>query len=120
MQLRRNEGTYFERLSGKRNNQKLCDDFGYEEALKGWREGFSFVQRNHGQWAVHEIGVIPLGKGDYLGILTASIMIDGKRLQNANVFFETFTYQDEKWKRVRSYIETGIPAEQLNEYTLHR
>lgn len=47
-------------------------------------------------------------------------MIGGKRLQNANVFFETFTYQDEEWKRVRSYIETGVPAEQLKEYTLYR
>lgn len=100
--------------------QGVCEDFGYEVSLKGWREGFSFVQNNQGQWDLHEIGVIPLGKDEYMGILAASIVIGGKRLQNANVFFETFTYQDEEWKRVRSYIETGIPADQLKEYTLYR
>lgn len=67
-----------------------------------------------------EIGVIPLGKDEYMGILAASIVIGGKSLQNANLFFETFTYQDEEWKRVRSYIETGIPAEQLKEYRVNR
>lgn len=100
--------------------KNVCDDFGYEESLKGWREGFSFVQHNHGQWDLFEIGVIPLGKDEYMGILAASIVIGGKSLQNANLFFETFTYQDEEWKRVRSYIETGIPAEQLKEYRLNR
>lgn len=93
-------------------------DFGYDESLRGWREAFSFVQSNHGQWDVHEIGVIPLGKDEMMGILSAAILMNGKSLQTANLFFETFRVQDDEWQMVRSYSETGIPAEMLKDFSL--
>ena len=95
-------------------------DFGYDESLKGWREAFSFVQSNHGQWDVHEIGVIPLGKDEMMGILSATILMNGKSLQTANLFFETFRVQNDEWQMVRSYSETGIPAERLKDFSLNK
>ncbi|MBM7583765.1 hypothetical protein JOC86_000302 [Bacillus pakistanensis] len=48
-------------------------------------------------------------------ILTATILIDGKTIETDNLFIETIKRIGEKneWKSVRSYIEAGIPIENL-------
>lgn len=90
-------------------------DFGYEESINGWEQGFTFVKANNAQWMINEISTIPLRGNEILVVLSATILIKGKSLETSNLFFQTFkqTNKDD-WKLVRSYIEAGIPNVNLN------
>jgi len=91
------------------------DDFGYEESINGWEQGFQFVKENNAEWIVEEISIIPLRADETMVILSATMTINGKMLETANLFFETLRRNShDEWKVVRSYIETGIPINQLN------
>lgn len=84
-------------------------DFGYEESIQGWEHGFHFVQENNAQWILKEISIIPLRDDERLVILSATMTINGKSLETANLFFQTFKRNNiGDWKLVRSYIEAGI------------
>lgn len=87
-------------------------DFGYEESIRGWEQGFKFVLDNKGEWDIKEISRICLGDYQVMSILTATLNISGKPLETGNLFFQTFSY-DFGWKLVRSYIESGVPIEHL-------
>lgn len=86
-------------------------DFGYEEAITGWEQGFNFVKQENNQWDLNEISVIPLRQNEVLVILSATIIIDGKSLENVSLFFQTFMKNENgAWKLIRSYIEAGVPS----------
>ncbi|KQL54178.1 flavoprotein [Heyndrickxia shackletonii] len=90
-------------------------DFGYEESINGWEEGFKFVQENNARWVLNEISIFPLRVDETLVILSATMVINGKSLETANLFFQTFKKNNiGDWKLVRSYIEAGIPNGNLN------
>ncbi|WP_391207213.1 flavoprotein [Psychrobacillus sp. L4] len=84
-------------------------DFGYEESIKGWEEGFNFVKDNRAQWDLNEISILSLNEDEAMAILSATLIVQGKNLETANLFFQTFKKSgDNDWKLVRSYIEAGI------------
>ncbi|OCA90494.1 flavoprotein [Bacillus sp. FJAT-27225] len=84
-------------------------DFGYEESIFGWEEGFKFAKENAAQWKVNELSVIPLRADETIVILSATLTIEGKDLNTANLFFQTFKRVGlDEWKLVRSYIEAGV------------
>ncbi len=89
-------------------------DFGYEQSLEGWAQAFQQLT-GFAEWnlTVHE--KINTGENEAIAIISATLEIEGKPLDTANLFFNAFkrnTMQDE-WKMVRSYIEAGIPCDQL-------
>ena len=85
-------------------------DFGYEESLKGWEQGFKFAKENNAEWNIHVISILPLRETETMAILSATLIVQGKRLETANLFFQTFQKNSKnEWKLVRSYIEAGIP-----------
>lgn len=91
------------------------DDFGYEESIQGWEEGFKFITENNAEWNLKEIAIIPLKDDEILVILSASIVQLGESVSTSNLFFETFKKDSEgSWKLVRSYIETGVINGNLN------
>lgn len=91
------------------------DDFGYEESIRGWVEGFQYVQENNATWHLEERAALPLNLKEIMVILSAKIIIAGEPLSSGNLFFETFQLTDEnEWKLVRSYIEAGVPLGYLN------
>lgn len=50
-----------------------------------------------------------------MAILSATLVIGGKKLDNVSLFFQTFKKQEnDDWKLIRSYIETGVPNENIN------
>jgi hypothetical protein len=84
-------------------------DFGYDESISGWEQGFVYVKENNAQWDLKEVSVIPLRDNENMVILSASLIINGKKLETANLFFQTFkTENNSNWKLIRSYIEAGI------------
>lgn len=90
-------------------------DFGYEESINGWEEGFKFVQENNARWVLNEISIFPLRVDETLVILSATMVINGKSLETANLFFQTFKKNNiGDWKLVRSYIEARIPNVNLS------
>lgn len=89
-------------------------DFGYEESIRGWEQGFKFVIENNAKWELKELSRISLREHEVMSILTAQLVIDGKTLGTCNLFFQTFAY-DFGWKLVRSYIEAGIPIVPMSE-----
>jgi hypothetical protein len=90
-------------------------DFGYEESINGWVQGFNYVQKNNAQWILNEISIFPLRVDETMVILSATIVIKGKSLETANLFFQTFKRNSiGDWKLVRSYIEAGIPNVNIN------
>ncbi|WP_433747597.1 nuclear transport factor 2 family protein [Falsibacillus pallidus] len=86
-------------------------DFGYEESIEGWKQGFEFVLKEKAAWDIAERTIIPLREDECLAILSANIIIEGKPLDSVNLFFNTFRNTDGEWKLVRSYIEAGVSAD---------
>ncbi|MBS8264265.1 flavoprotein [Mesobacillus boroniphilus] len=84
-------------------------DFGYDESIRGWEQGFNFVRENNAKWELNEIKRIHLREHEVLSIITAKLIIGGNPLETGNLFFQTYTY-DFGWKLIRSYIEAGIPV----------
>jgi hypothetical protein len=94
-------------------------DFGFEESIKGWEQGFNFVKENNAQWGLKEILIISLRDYEKMVIMSAALIIDGKILDTANLFFQTFKYENNnEWKLVRSYIEAGLPIDKINSLQL--
>lgn len=89
-------------------------DFGYDESINGWQQGFDFVKENEAQWDVNEISTLPLRENEMLVTLSASIIIQGKPMKTVNLFFDTFKKTEGgDWKLIRSYIEAGVPIENV-------
>jgi len=84
-------------------------DFGYEESMEGWEQGFHFAKVNNAQWKLKVVSILPLREHETMAIISATLAIDGKTLDTANLFFQTFKkFNDNNWKLVRSYIEAGV------------
>ena len=91
-------------------------DFGYEESVNGWEQGFNFAKENNAQWNIKVVSILPLREDETMAILSATMIIQGKTLGTANLFFQTFKkYSHKDWKLVRSYIEAGIPFVSTND-----
>ncbi|MBU8915960.1 flavoprotein [Neobacillus sp. 114] len=89
-------------------------DFEFDESILGWEQGFKFVKENNAQWELNEISIIPLRADEMLVIISATILMQGEGLNTANLFFQTFKKDSSKdWKLIRSYIEAGIPIENI-------
>ena len=85
-------------------------DFGYEESLNGWEQGFKFAKENNARWNIKVISILPLREDETMVILSASLILQGKSLETANLFYQTIKKTSiNDWKLVRSYIEAGIP-----------
>ncbi|MFC7786428.1 flavoprotein [Rossellomorea sp. GCM10028870] len=82
-------------------------DFGYEESIEGWKQGFDFVKKQHAEWEIHEVSIIPMKEDEVMAILSATIVLNGEAMETCHLFFDTFKKGD-NWKIVRSYIETGV------------
>ena len=94
-------------------------DFGYEESIAGWEQGFKFVKDNEAEWILNQIAVIPLRKSEFMVVITATIAVEHINIETANLFFQTFKRDSNgKWKLVRSYIEAGLPKDEFLNNTL--
>jgi len=90
-------------------------DFGYEKSVNGWEQGFHFAKDNNAQWNIKVISILPLRESETTVILSATLDIQDKSLDTANLFFQTFQKDSmNDWKLVRSYIEAGIPYVSTN------
>lgn len=90
-------------------------DFGFEESILGWEQGFHFVKENNAQWKLYEISIMPLKDDEVMVVIFATMVIQGKSLITGNLFFDTFKKDSsEGWKLIRSYIEAGIPNDNIN------
>ena len=95
-------------------------DFGYEQSISGWEQGFHFVKENDAQWDLQIMSIFPIRKDEFLVIISATIVIQGKRIETANLFFQTFKRNSmDEWSLVRSYIEAGVPYVFLNNFHLN-
>jgi hypothetical protein len=96
-------------------------DFGYDESINGWKQGFQFVNENEAQWDINQLFTLPLREDEVMTGLSATIIIKGKTMETANVFFNTFKNKEGSgWMLVRSYIEAGVPVENVHEMTLKK
>lgn len=93
-------------------------DFGVNESIEGWEQGFQFVIENEAEWELNKLSIIQLNKREVLAIIFAALIINGERLDNGNLFFQTFRRDvNDDWKLVRSYIEAGVLTDfVLNEW----
>ncbi|TFB13492.1 flavoprotein [Filobacillus milosensis] len=90
-------------------------DFGYEEAIMGWEQGFNFAKEKENEWDLNEVSIVPLRQNEVMAILSATLVIGGEKLEEVSLFFQTFKKNENSdWKLIRSYIETGVPSENLN------
>ncbi|WP_226646073.1 flavoprotein [Mesobacillus subterraneus] len=95
-------------------------DFGFEESIHGWEQGFNFAKENNAEWELKEISTIPLRADETLVIISATMILQGKNFNTGHLFFQTFkkdTYDD--WKLMRSYIEAGIPMDNIKRFQLN-
>ena len=61
------------------------------------------------------LSTIPLNADETMVIISATMIIQGKSLDTANLFFQTFkNNRSYGWKLIRSYIESGIPNDNIN------
>ena len=95
-------------------------DFGYEESISGWEQGFHFVKENDAEWDLHVISILPLRKDEIMVTIAATLIIKGERIETANLFFQTFQKNSlNEWALIRSYIEAGIPNVFLNNFQIN-
>lgn len=95
-------------------SQSEIYDFGYTESVKGWDQAFSSFKKDGTQWELKKVSVTPLRRNEMLAVIWASISADGKRSETGNLFFDTFRKGIQgDWKLVRSYIEAGVPQENI-------
>jgi hypothetical protein len=87
-------------------------DFGYDDSIRGWEQGFKFAKANNAMWELKEINRITLREHEVMIVILAKLVVGGKSMDTCNLFFQTFTY-DYGWKLIRSYIEAGIPVSQI-------
>lgn len=85
-------------------------DFGYEESIEGWEQGFQFVRENQAEWQLKTMSTIPLREDETMAIISATLHIEGKPIGTANLFCNTYKLYGNEWKLVRSYIEAGVKA----------
>lgn len=96
-------------------------DFEMEESINGWEQGFNFVKENNAEWILQELSIIPLRADEIMVIISATMLIDNKSLDTANIFFQTFKNdRSNGWKLIRSYIEAGIPNDHINKMQFNR
>ncbi|MGD6873624.1 flavoprotein [Sutcliffiella horikoshii] len=94
-------------------------DFGFEESINGWEQGFSFAKENNAEWELNEIAIIPLRTDETLVILSATMILQGKSIDSAHLFFQTFKKEESNsWKLIRSYIEAGISLDNIRHIQL--
>ncbi|MGF2616495.1 nuclear transport factor 2 family protein [Rossellomorea aquimaris] len=86
-------------------------DFGYEESIQGWEQGFSYAKESGSKWLLKTLWTTSLRDDEAMAIISASMIIDGKPLETANLFFDTFKKIDGKWLLIRSYVEAGVKAD---------
>lgn len=85
------------------------DDFGYEDSINGWEQGFTFLKENNAEWDLHVHSIIPLREKEMMAIIFAGLIINGKKTSAGNLFFDTFKLNASgEWKLVRSYVEAGV------------
>ena len=96
------------------------NDFGYEESMNGWKQGFEFVKGKGAKWDVKEMSLIPLREDEILVVISATILIHGETMETCNLFFDTFKKLDDEWKLVRSYIEAGVPVGNVHTFQFDR
>lgn len=90
-------------------------DFGYEESVEGWTQAFDYFSDKDAEWHLNDIGFIPVKDDEMVAILSATLTVDGKTMETANLFFDTFKKTSgDGWLMMRSYIETGVPLDKLN------
>ncbi|MFZ3577788.1 flavoprotein [Virgibacillus sp. DJP39] len=90
-------------------------DFGYEESIDGWTQAFDHFSDKNAEWHLQDIGLIQVKENEMLAILSATLTVEGEQMKTANLFFDTFkNTSGMEWKLVRSYIETGVPLDNLN------
>ncbi|GAA0488297.1 hypothetical protein GCM10008986_12430 [Salinibacillus aidingensis] len=95
------------------SNGELAD-FGYKEAITGWEQGFTYAKQEGHKWDVNAVSIIPLRQDEVMAILSATLIMNGKKLDNVSLFFQTFKRNENNdWKLIRSYIEAGVPNENL-------
>ncbi|WP_404451377.1 flavoprotein [Virgibacillus necropolis] len=91
-------------------------DFGYEESVEGWTQAFDYFSDKVAEWHLNDIGFIPVKDDEMVAILSATLTVDGKTMETANLFFDTFKKTSEDgWLMMRSYIETGVPLDKLDD-----
>ncbi|SDL63662.1 Catechol 2,3-dioxygenase [Sediminibacillus halophilus] len=89
-------------------------DFGYQQSLEGWEQAFKQLKES-AEWVLTVHAKISTGENVAIAIISATLIIEGKPLDTANLFFDVFQRKSKQaeWKMVRSYIEAGIPCKQL-------
>lgn len=84
------------------------EDFGYDQSIKGWEQGFQFVKESGAEWELTVTSVMPLRGDEIIVVILAAMNMDGENYENGNLFFQTFKLEQD-WKLIRSYIEAGVP-----------
>ncbi|KAA0550420.1 flavoprotein [Bacillus sp. BGMRC 2118] len=108
-----------EDYSAREVSQGEIIDFGYEQSIAGWEQGFQFVNENDGQWILEQISILPLKDDERMVIISATIELERKPIETANLFFQTFKkVNHSKWMLVRSYIEAGIQRQKNSGFTI--
>ncbi|MFC0237285.1 flavoprotein [Fictibacillus phosphorivorans] len=88
-------------------------DFGYEESIDGWNHAFKELSEKQATLILKEDVIITLKDDEVMAILWAPLIIDDKPIETASLFFQTFRWENDCWKLVRSYIEAGISIEKM-------
>lgn len=95
-------------------NANSIIDFGYEGSIQGWSQGFQHVKESGAEWSVDIKKLFTLRDNEILVILSAGLITDGQPSQKIILFFQTYRYENEDWRLVRSYIEAGITKENFD------
>lgn len=81
---------------------------GKESSVTGWHQAFNYFKDKEMEWLLSPISTLPLNEIEMIAIIRATMTLDGKLIDTSNLFFQTFSSNNGKWKLIRTYEETGV------------
>ena len=65
-------------------------DFGYRRVKYSFRlgTGFNFAKEKENKWDLNEVSIVPLREDEVMAILSATLVIGGKKVENVSHIFK--------------------------------
>ncbi|WP_226585537.1 hypothetical protein [Halobacillus litoralis] len=83
-------------------------DYHFEDSISGWKQAFDYFAEKDMEWIYTDHSFIQLCDDEWLAAFWVSIYLEGKLLESSNLFFNSYRYENDHWKLIRTYIEAGV------------
>jgi len=88
----------------------VVNDWGYENAKKGWKQAYEMYEGRNPKWYFEDIFVDINAQDEGVAVFWVRFEVDGNMTESKLLFTETFQKENNEWKKIREYVENGFPS----------